>query len=128
MTVFFLRLVCAIGAFLCGVRALGYWAILQVGNPRPADRDGIALVLWGSAFLFVILSAASAYLRERASGARAVAAKTLFFTGAYGLPCIGLFGVASRGAVLKMPEVTGLLILFVCFVLVFRPLVPKRAQ
>jgi len=62
----------AVGAFLCGVRAMGYWVILQVGGVRPADRRGIALAGFGSALLFVILSSASAYLlkRRRCAGYR----------------------------------------------------------
>lgn len=119
-------MVLAVGAFLCGVRAIGYWLILEVGGVRSAERGGIALVMCCSAFLFVILSSASAYLRERTSGARAIAVKTLYLTGAHGLPSIALFTVASKGAVLRMPEVMGLLIAFVCFVLVFRPPIPKH--
>lgn len=121
-----LRVVFAVGAFFCGVRALGYWAILQVGGIRPTERDGIALVVCCSAFLFIVLSSASAYLRERVSGPRAIAIQTLHLTGAHGLASIALFTVASKGAVLRMPEVVGLLILFVCFVLAFRSPLPKH--
>jgi hypothetical protein len=64
----------AVGAFLCGVRTMGYWVILQVGGVRPAGRGGIALVGFCSTFLFVILSSASACFRERRSGARAALA------------------------------------------------------
>ena len=60
------------------------------------------------------------------SGARAIVVKALFLTGAYGLPSIALFTVASRGAVVQRPEVLGLLILFACFVLVFRPPIRKH--
>ena len=126
MTVLLLRVVLAVGAFLCGVRAMGYWLILQLGGVRPAESGGIALVMCCSAFLFVILTSASAYLRERTSGARAIVVKALYLTGAYGLPPIALFAVASRGAVLQRPEVMGLIILFVCFVLVFRLPIPKH--
>ena len=81
-----LRVVLAVGAFLCGVRAMAYWAILQLGGVRPAERDGIALVVCCSAFLFVILSSASAYLRERASGARAIAVKPCISPGLMAFP------------------------------------------
>ena len=124
--VFVLRVSLAFGALLCSVRAMGYWLILQIGAVRQPVSGGIALVMCRSAFLFVILSAASAYLRERTSGARAIVLKALYLTGAFGLPSIALFTVASRGAVLQMPEVTGPLILFIFFVLVLRPPVPKR--
>lgn len=116
-----LRVAIGVAAFLCGVRAMGYWAILQIGGVWPAESGGISLVMGSSAFLFVILSLASAYLRERKSGARAIVVKTLFLTAAHGLPAIALFTVASRGAVLRMPTVMGLLILLVGFVLAFRP-------
>jgi hypothetical protein len=71
-------------------------------------------------FWFVVLSSASAYLRERTKGAWAIVVKALYLIGAYGLPSIALFTVVSKGAILKMPGVMGLLALFVCFVLVFR--------
>ena len=116
----------AVGAFLCGVRAMGYWVILQVGGVRPADRRGIALAGFGSALLFVILSSASAYLLKRRSGARAIVVKTLFLMGAHGLPSIAIFAIASRGAVLRMPEVAALLVLFAGFVAVFRGPVLKH--
>ena len=115
-----LRVVFAVLDFLCGVRTMGYWPILQIGGVQPAERGGIALVMCGSAFLFVILTSASAYVRERTSGARTIVIKALYLTGVYGLPPVALFTVASSGAVLQRPEVMGLLILFVCFVLVFR--------
>jgi hypothetical protein len=126
MAVLLLRVVFAVGAFLCGVRALGYWVVLQVGGVRSAERGGIALVICCSALLFIILSSASAYLQERTNGARAIVVKAVFLNGAYGLPSIALFTVASRGAVLQRPEVLGLLMLFACFVLVFRPSIPKQ--
>jgi hypothetical protein len=105
---------------------MGYWVILQVGDVPPAESGGIALVLYSSVFLFIILSSASAYLRERTNGARAIVVKALYLTGLYGLSPIALFTVASRGAVLQMPGVIALLILFIGFVLVSRPLVPKH--
>ena len=126
MTVLLLRVVFAVGAFLCGVRALGYWVILQLGGVRSGERGGIALVMCCSALLFVILSSASAYLRERTNGVRAIVVKALFLTGAYGLPSIALFTVASRGAILQRSEVLGLLTLLACFVLVFRPPMRKH--
>ena len=58
--------------------------------------------------------------------APAIVVKTLFLTGAHGLPSIALFTVASRGAVLRMRELVGRLVLFVCFVLVFRPPILKN--
>jgi hypothetical protein len=57
---FVLRVSFAFGAFLCGVRAMGYWVILQVGGLPPAENGGIALVVYSSVFWFVILSSASA--------------------------------------------------------------------
>jgi hypothetical protein len=114
------QVVCAVGAFLCGVRALGYGAILQFGGVRPPGRQGIVLVLCGSALLFLVLSLASAYAGERTKGARAIAVKALYFNGVYGLPPIALSAVASRGAVLQMPAVMGIAVLFVCLVLFFR--------
>ena len=130
---FVLRVSFAIGAFFCGVRAMGYWVILQelkwlrqVGGVPPAGSGGIALGVYRSVFLFVVLSSASAYLRERTSGAGAIVVKALNLIGAYGLPPIALFTVVSKGAILKMPEVMSLLVLFVCFVLVFRVSSPKH--
>jgi hypothetical protein len=123
---FALRGSCAFGALLCGVRAMGYWVILQVGGLPPAESGGIALVVYRSVFLFVILSSASAYLRERTMGAWAIVVKALNLIGAYGLPPIALFTVVSKGAILKMPEVMSLLVLFACFVLVFRVYSPKH--
>jgi hypothetical protein len=122
---FLLRLGFAFGALLCGIRAMGYWVILQVGGVPPESGD-IALVVYRSVFWFVILSSASAYLRGRTKGARAIVLKALYLIGAYGLPSIALFTVVSKGAILKMPEVMSLLALFVCFVLVFRQSSPKR--
>ena len=122
---FALRVSCGFGALLCGVRAMGYWAILQVGGVPPAGSGDIALVVYRSVFWFVILSSASAYLRERTKGSRAIVLKALYLIGAYGLPSIALFTVVSKGAILKMPEVMSLLALFVCFVLVFRESNPK---
>jgi hypothetical protein len=123
---FILRVSFAFGALLCGVRAMGYWVILQAGGLPPAESGGIAPVLYRSVFWFVILSSASAYLRERTNGARVIVVKTLYLIGAYGLPSIALFTVVSKGAVLKMPEVMSLLALLVCFVLVCRESSPKR--
>jgi len=130
---FVLRVSFAIGALFCGVRAMGYWVILQelewlrqVGGVPPAGSGGIALGVYRSVFLFVVLSSASAYLRERTSGARAIVVKALNLIGAYGLPPIALFTVVSKGAILKMPEVMSLLVLFVCFVLVSRVYSPKH--
>ena len=130
---FVLRVSFAIGALLCGIRAMGYWAILQelewlrqVGGVTPAESGGIALGVYRSVFLFVVLSSASAYLRERTSGAWAIVVKALNLIGAYGLPPIALFTVVSKGAILKRPEVMSLLVLFVCFVLVFRVYSPKH--
>jgi hypothetical protein len=116
-----LRVALAIGALLCGVRALGYWAILQLGGLQAADIPGVAWTLISSAFLFLFLSAASAWLATRAGGARAIFARTLFLSAAYGLPCIALFTVASRGAVLQMRGALVLLLLLGCLLLVFRP-------
>ena len=123
---FLLRVGFAFGAFLCGIRALGYWVILQIGGVPPAESGNIALVVYRSVFWFVILSSASAYLRERTKGARAIVLKALYLIGAYGLPSIALFTVASKGVILRMPEVMSLLALFVCFVLVFRESSPKQ--
>ena len=121
MMVFGLRVALAAAALGCGVRAVGYWVILQVGGVRPAESGGIALVAGSCALAFVLLSCASAWLVERRSGARAVAGKALFLVGAYGIPPIALFIVASQGSILRMPEMTGLLILFVSFLFAFRP-------
>jgi hypothetical protein len=121
-----LRAVFAAGALLYGVRTIGYWVILQVGGVRQAESSGIALVMYRSAFLFVVLSAASAYLRERTSGARAAVKTGLYLTGAFGIPPIVLFTVVSKGAILRMPEIVGLLVLFVGFILVFRSPNPKH--
>ena len=115
----------AVGAFLCGIRAMGYWAILRVGDARPAERGGIALIVCWSAFLFVVLSLASAYLREK-TNRRGIVIRTLYLIGAHGLPAIALFTIASRGAVLRMPEVACIFVLFVCFVLGFRPSIPSH--
>jgi hypothetical protein len=123
---FVLRVSFAFGALLCGLRAMGYWVILQVGGVPPAESGGIALVVYRSVFWFVILSSASAYLRERTKGVSAIVVKALYLIGAYGLPPIALFTVVSKGAVLKMPEVMSLLVLLVCFVLVFRESSPKH--
>jgi len=130
---FVLRVSFAFGALLCGVRAIGYWVILQelewlrqVGGVPPAGSGGIALGVYRSVFLFVVLSSASAYLRERTSGAWAIVVKALNLIGAYGLPPIALFTVVSKGAILKKPEVMSLLVLFVCFVLVFRVSSPRH--
>ena len=120
-------LILAFGAFLCGIRAMGYWAILRVGGVRSAERGGIALIVCCSVLLFVVLSFASAYLRERMNGRLGIVIKTLYFIGAHGLPPIALFTIASRGAVLKMPEVIGLFVLFVCFVLGFRHPLPNHS-
>jgi hypothetical protein len=123
---FVLRVSFAFGALLCGLHAMGYWVILQVGGVPPAESGGIALVVYRSVFWFVILSSASAYLRERTKGVSAIVVKALYLIGAYGLPSIALFTVVSKGAVLKMPEVMSLLVLLVCFVLVFRESSPKH--
>jgi hypothetical protein len=123
---FILRVSFALGALLCGVRALGYWVALQVGGVPPTESGGLALVVYRSVFWFVILSSASAYLLERTKGAWATVAKALYLIGAYGLPPIALFTAVSKGAILKMPEVMCLLVLFVCFVLVFRESSPKH--
>ena len=120
-------LILAVGAFLCGIRAMGYWAILRVGGVRSVERRGLALIVCYSVFFFVVLSLAAAYLRERTNGRRGIVIKTLYLIGAHGLPPIALFTIASRGAVLKMPEVIGLFVLFVCFVLGFRHPFPKRS-
>jgi hypothetical protein len=122
---FVLRVSFAFGALLCGVRAMGYWVILQVGGVPPAENGDVALVVYRSVFWFVILSLASAYLRERTKGAWAIAVEALYLIGAYGLPSIALFTLVSKGAILKMPEVISLLALFVCFVLVFRKSRPQ---
>jgi hypothetical protein len=90
---------------------MGYWLILQVGAVRQPVSGGIALVMYRSVFLFVILSSASAYLRERTSGARPIVVKVLYLTGAYGLPSIALFTAVTKGVILQMPEVIGLLAL-----------------
>jgi hypothetical protein len=119
MTIF--RIVLGVAAFLCGVRALGYWSILQVGGVQPPRKAGIVLVVCVSALLFVILTAASAYLRERHRGVKAMVVKTLYLSAAHGLPSIGLFTIASKGAVLEMPEVTGVLVMLVCFAVLLRP-------
>jgi hypothetical protein len=123
---FVLRASFAFGALLCGLRAMGYWVILEVGGVPPAERGGIALVLYGSVFWFLLLSSASAYLRERTKGVSAIVAKALYLIGAYGLPSIALFAAVSKGAILKMPEVMSLLVLLVSFVLVFRESSPKH--
>jgi hypothetical protein len=114
------RMALAAAAFLCGVRALGYWAILELGGPRPADRPGMAAVLYGSAVLFLLLTALSAYLRDRRKGIRTVAARAVQLTGVYGLPPLALFAVVSRGEVFRMPMAAGLMALLVCFALAFR--------
>jgi hypothetical protein len=116
-----LRVALAAGAFLCGLRVLGYWVILRIGGAQPADRGEIALGACGWAFLFALSSFASAWIGEGTSGARATGGRALFFTGAHGLAPIALFAVVSAGAVLRMPEVIGLAVVFVCFVVVFRP-------
>lgn len=121
-----LRVVLGVGAFLYGVRALGYWAILQIGGVQPADRSGVEWVLGWSVLLFVGLSVASAIVGQRRSGARVIGAKALFYAGVYGLPAIALFTVASKGAVLRMPEVMGLVMLFACLILAFRKTAPAR--
>jgi hypothetical protein len=115
-----LRAICALGALLSGIRALGYLVILQVGGVRPTQTFGVALTMCGAMLLFVTLTALSAYLRERNNGARAIFLKFLFLSGTYGLPGIALFAMASRGAVLRMPVVMGLLVAFVCFVVFLR--------
>jgi len=115
-----------IGAFLCGIRALGYWAILQLGGLHPSQKGKIALIVAVSTILFLTLSVVSAYLRERTHGARAVAVKALYQTGVYGLPPVGLFAVVSKGEVLHMPEVAAIFILFACLVAVFRPAHTRR--
>jgi hypothetical protein len=99
---------------------MGYWVILRVGGVSATDSGGIALVVYSSMFWFVILCSASAYLRERTSGAWAIVVKALHLIGAYGLPSIVLFTAVSKGAILRLPEVMSLLVLLVCFVLVFR--------
>jgi hypothetical protein len=114
------RVVLGIGAFLCGLRAVGYWLVLQHVDAQSADAAGAAILMSLSALLFVALSAASAYLGDRTRGARAIVLKALFLTGVHGLPCIALFTVASRGAILRMPEPIVLTAVFICFVLVCR--------
>jgi hypothetical protein len=123
---FVLRVSFAFGALLCGLRAMGYWVILQVGGVPPTESDGVALVVYSSVFWFVVLSLASAYLRERTKRASAIVVKALYLFGAYGLPPIALFTVVSKGAILRMPGVMSLLFLLVCFVLVFRKSSPKH--
>jgi hypothetical protein len=123
---FVLRVSLAFGALFCGLRAMGYWVILQVGGVPPAESGGIALVVYRSVFWFVILSSASAYLRERTKSVSAIVVKALYLFGAYGIPPIALFTVVSKGAILKMPGVMSLLFLLVCFVLVFRKSSPKH--
>ena len=118
--------ICGLVALLSGIRALGYLAILQVGGVRAADGPGVALTMYVSVLLFVTSTAVSAYVAQRKGGARAIFLKFLFLTGAYGLPVIALFTVASRGAVLRMPEIVGLLLVFGCFVLFLRTSVAKR--
>jgi hypothetical protein len=51
---FVLRVSFAFGALLCGLHAMGYWVILQVGGVPPAESGGIALVVYRSVFWFVI--------------------------------------------------------------------------
>jgi hypothetical protein len=123
---FVLRLSFGFGALLCGLRAAGYWIIQQVGGVPPAESGGIAMVVYSSVFWFVILSSASAYLRERTKSVSAIVVRALYLMGACGLPSIALFTVVSKGAILKMPGVMSLLFLVVCFVLVFRKSSPKR--
>ena len=103
---FVLRVGLAFGALLFGLRALGYWVILQFGEVPPPRSRGIALVVYRSVFWFVILSSVSAYLRERTKGASAVVTKTFYLIGAYGLPSIALFTVVSKGAILVRPVVS----------------------
>ncbi len=119
-------MVLGVGAFLCGIRAMGYWLILQLGGLAPGQRGGPTLVLWSSVALFLALSAAAAYLAERSRGVRAVGCKALFFMGAYGLPCIALFTLTSKGEILKMPGVMGLVVLLAGLVVVFRRATAKQ--
>ncbi len=122
-----LRIAIAAAAFLCGVRAMGYWVMLKFGGVQASQTRGVLLVLCGSALLFVVLTLASAYLAERARGARAVLVESLYLAGLQGIPPIALFAVASKGAVLQSPEVAGLLILFACSALGLRMRGLKRA-
>src|SRR5262249_50241054 len=94
--------------------------MLQAGGARPEDRGGIALVLWSSALLFLILSGAAGFVGARTSGPRAIVRNALYAMGVHGLTVIALFAVASKGAVLQVPGVSALLAVFVGFVLVFR--------
>ena len=119
-------MVLGVGAFLCGIRAMGYWLILQLGGLGPGQRGGPALVLCGSLTLFLGLSAAAAYVGERSRGVRAVGCRALFFMGVYGLPCVALFTLTSKGEILKMPGVLGLVVLLAGFVLVFRRPMAKQ--
>ena len=48
---FVLRVSFAFGALSCGLRAMGYWVILQVGGVPPAESGGIALVVYRSSVL-----------------------------------------------------------------------------
>jgi hypothetical protein len=109
--------------------AFARWAIGQYCESAACGRlrGGIALIVGCSAFLYVVLSLASAYLRERTNGRRGIVINTLYLIEAHGLPPIALFTIASRGAVLKMPEVIGLFVLFVCLVFGFRPSIPKHS-
>jgi hypothetical protein len=50
---FVLRVSFGFGALFCGLRAMGYWVILQVGGVRPTESGDIALVLYSSVFWFV---------------------------------------------------------------------------
>ena len=116
-----LGIVFGVAAFLSGIRALGYWAILRFGALPSAQKREIALVVATSILLFLLFAAVPAYLQERTHGARSVAAKALYLTGMYGLPPVGLFAIASRGEVLRMPEVALLFLFFVCLIARFRP-------
>jgi len=111
----------AIAAVFSGTCAMGCWLLLQLSGVSRQDSGGTALVMYCSFFLFLGFNATAAYLREPLSGVRAVIVKTLYLTGVFGLPAIAIFSATSRGAILQMPEVVGLFILFVCFVIVFRP-------
>jgi Sec-independent protein secretion pathway component TatC len=122
------RLILAVGAFLCGIRAMGYWAILDLGGVRSGERSEIVSTVIRSALLFFVLSLASAWLQERKSGVRRIVMKTLYVTGVHGIAPMALFTLASSGAVLRMPGAAGLLVLFVCFVVGLRLSVPQEAH
>jgi hypothetical protein len=76
--------------------------------------------MYGCTTAFVALLVGAAYVRERTSGARAVAYRAAYTMGLCGLPVLVLFVVLSRGAILEIGIYDMMIVAAVVAVVVFR--------